>query len=138
MSARPHALFRRRGARARKGVAAVELAMILPAMMILLFGAIEAGRMYYAWNTVRHGVDEVTRFASVQQTFTEAEAINLFSQRTTGVDMSNVTLVYSETTVNTVVHATVSATYRHVFMVPILMLPPINITTSNTMPRSNF
>jgi len=112
--------------------------MILPAMMLLLFGAIEAGRLYYAWNTVRHGVDEVTRFASVQASFSEAEAVTVFSQRTSGVNMANVTLVYSESVVNTVVHATVTATHRHVFLVPILMLPPIDITTSNTLPRSNF
>lgn len=53
------------GMRARRGTASVELALILPTLMLLLFGAIEVGVMVRASSAVNHIAGEAVRAAAV-------------------------------------------------------------------------
>jgi len=55
-------LSRPKPGRRQHGVAAVEFALIAPIFFLLLFGAIEFGRLFYLWNTVQ----EITRNAARQ------------------------------------------------------------------------
>lgn len=52
---------RRRGAR---GVAAVELALLLTPLLVMLFGVIELGRAIYSYNTLAKTVRDATRHLS--------------------------------------------------------------------------
>lgn len=51
----------------QRGVAAVELALIAIPFFLLLFGAMEFGRLFYVWNTAQ----EVTRHAARQAVVTD-------------------------------------------------------------------
>ena len=58
----------------QRGVAAVEFALVAIPFFLLLFGAMEFGRLLYLWNTVQ----EVTRYAARQAVvtdFTQADEI---------------------------------------------------------------
>lgn len=48
-----------------KGAVAVEFALILPVLVLLLFGIIEFGRAYNAYVTVTHAAREGARLAAV-------------------------------------------------------------------------
>lgn len=59
----------------QRGVAVVEFALIVPIFFLLLFAAMELGRLLYLWNTVQ----EVTRHAARQAVvtdFTDTAAID--------------------------------------------------------------
>lgn len=49
------------------GAAAVEFALVLPLLLILVFGIIDFGRLMYTANTLTSAVREGARFASVQE-----------------------------------------------------------------------
>lgn len=52
---------RRRGG--SRGQSLVEMALIAPVMVTLLFGIIEMGRIFFAWLTTQHAARTGTRFA---------------------------------------------------------------------------
>jgi Flp pilus assembly protein TadG len=66
MSRLPPALLRL--ARCRSGTAAVETALLLPLLLLLILGAMEFGRMAWAKATLTYAVQEAARCASVQPT----------------------------------------------------------------------
>ena len=55
--------FRKRGE--RRGAVAVEFALVLPMLMLLVFGIIDFGRAYYTLNTIISSVREGARYAAV-------------------------------------------------------------------------
>lgn len=60
--------FLRRLGGDRAGAAAVETAMILPALLLILLGTVEVGRMAWTRATLTYAVQEAARCASVNHT----------------------------------------------------------------------
>ncbi len=54
--------------RREKGQSMVELALILPILLLLLFGTIEFGRVFYSYITITSAVREGARAAAVGKT----------------------------------------------------------------------
>ena len=54
-----------RSERSQRGAVAVEFALVLPLLMLLVFGIIDFGRAYYTLNQVISSVREGARFAAV-------------------------------------------------------------------------
>lgn len=50
-----------------RGIAAVEFALILPAVLLLIMGTIEFGNMCYTWLTIQKAAQMGTRFATTGQ-----------------------------------------------------------------------
>ncbi len=62
----------------RRGVALVELAIVLPLLMLMLLGIIEFGSVFYVRSTMLHGAREAARSLAVRAaTAVEAEQIAL-------------------------------------------------------------
>ncbi|HIQ01886.1 MAG TPA: hypothetical protein EYH30_07120, partial [Anaerolineales bacterium] len=57
-------LKRRKG---RLGQTLVEFALILPVLLLLLFGIIEFGAAFHAWLTLEHAAREAARYAATGQ-----------------------------------------------------------------------
>ena len=51
----------------RRGQALVEFALVLPILLLLMFGIIDAGRLIYAYNTVSNSARNAARVAIVNQ-----------------------------------------------------------------------
>ncbi len=60
--------MRRLGAsRWSRGLAAVEMALVLPAALLLIFGLIETGNLFFTWLTVQKAAEMGARFAATGQ-----------------------------------------------------------------------
>lgn len=57
----------RRLRRSERGQAMVETALVLPVVAVLLFGMLDAGRVFNAWIVVTNGAREGARTAAAQQ-----------------------------------------------------------------------
>ncbi len=60
--------------RCERGAVAVEFALILPLMLMLILGIIEFGFGYHAWDSTQNGVREGARLAAVDPSQTNIEA----------------------------------------------------------------
>lgn len=49
-----------------QGAAALEMALVLPFMLLLLFGIVDMGRFYWAQHTVVHATNEAARLAMLE------------------------------------------------------------------------
>jgi Flp pilus assembly protein TadG len=64
----------------KKGQALVELALILPVLLLLIFGIIEFGRVFGTYLLITHGAREGARAAAVGAT--DAEIFSIVQNRT--------------------------------------------------------
>lgn len=53
--------------RAKRGQALVEFALVLPLLLLLIFGVVDAGRLIFAYNTVSNAARNGARVAIVNQ-----------------------------------------------------------------------
>ncbi|WP_037986493.1 TadE/TadG family type IV pilus assembly protein [Thalassobacillus devorans] len=53
--------------KSNKGQALVEMALVLPILLMLLFGIVDFGRIFHAYLTIDHVGREAARLATVQQ-----------------------------------------------------------------------
>ncbi|MFV2039173.1 MAG: TadE/TadG family type IV pilus assembly protein [Acidimicrobiales bacterium] len=82
----------RRGSRDRgRGVAVIEFALIMPLLLMLVFGIVEFGQAYQARLTVTHAAREGVRVLAVTDNQPAAEAAALAAA--TGIDQALVTIV---------------------------------------------
>ena len=68
------AFFVARRRQRQEGVAAVEFALVLPFLIILLMGLIDFGHLFFSVNTITNAAREAARRAAVQDSATSAEA----------------------------------------------------------------
>jgi Flp pilus assembly protein TadG len=61
------------GRRRRRGQALVEFALVLPLLLLMVFGIVDAGRLIYAYNTVSNSARNGARVAIVNQSTSGAE-----------------------------------------------------------------
>ncbi|MEW6745842.1 MAG: TadE/TadG family type IV pilus assembly protein [Planctomycetota bacterium] len=79
----------RNHARAERGIVAVELAILLPLLLLLLFGIIEFGTIFFLRNNMFHAAREAARGVSVGElTGEEAEALAIGLLAEFGVEFS--------------------------------------------------
>lgn len=137
-----------------RGVAAVEFGLILPLLILLIFGIAEFGRMLYQYNALVKSVRDGARFLSVYSSsdttnypthLTEAKCIVVYGNKTcagdklvSGLNTTNVTV--SQPTIGTIKMVTVTVTgfnlgYITGYLPAILNVPnPLSFgDISNTM-----
>lgn len=72
------------------GQSLVEFAMILPLMLVLLFGLVDFGRAFYSWLVITNAAREGARVGAVQQ---PSGAINdRITESASGIDMAKLTV----------------------------------------------
>ncbi|MCM0755125.1 pilus assembly protein [Desulfovibrio aminophilus] len=59
--------MRRKHSLLSRGVAAVEMALILPALLVMVFGLLESGNLFLSWLTVQKSAEMGARFAATGQ-----------------------------------------------------------------------
>ncbi|MBF0307669.1 MAG: pilus assembly protein [Alphaproteobacteria bacterium] len=73
----------------RHGSTAVELALILPAFLAVVFGAIELSRYVWTRTTVQHATDEAARYALAHPTATSAAIVQVAKDAAIGLDAND-------------------------------------------------
>jgi Flp pilus assembly protein TadG len=107
------------GAGARdRGSAAVEFALLLPVLLLLLFGVIDFGRAINAQITLTQAAREGARLASVGQSSTNV--VSRTQSAATGLSPVTVTVTSScPTGAGTGTDAVVQASYTYSFITPV-------------------
>jgi Flp pilus assembly protein TadG len=106
----------------QRGVAAAEFALILPVLLLILFGTIEFGMIMYSREVVTNAVREGARAGIVQgpPKRTEAEIIAIATTYLTGTGVApaDVTFTVTGEMLASPNNLTVTATYLYRFLIP--------------------
>ncbi|GEA51789.1 hypothetical protein VIN01S_25930 [Vibrio inusitatus NBRC 102082] len=137
----------------QKGLAAIEMVLVMPVMLILLVGVFEISRIFIQYTTLNKAVQAGARYALIdiygaqsQGAIAEEAQIKnvvVYGKRTTGSDSILTGLTASDVNINsTTSHITVSAVYAYM---PIFAKIPftttslsMNLTASASMRRGGI
>jgi TadE-like protein len=72
-------MFGRRMNRQRRGQALVEFALILPVLLLIIFGIVDAGRLIFTMNTVGNAARSAARVAIVNQSTAGSDTCDTLS-----------------------------------------------------------
>ena len=76
--------------RAREGATAVEFALVAPALFLVIFGALEFGRLIWTLSSLHYAVEEAARCASVNPSVC-GTATQIANYAASTVSFSNIT-----------------------------------------------
>jgi len=80
----------------RRGQSMVEFALVAPLFLLLVFGILDFGRLFFTQETLQHALREAGRFAVTGQhsgTSRVASIIQVAQQAAPGLDISNIQIV---------------------------------------------
>lgn len=103
--------------RSDRGAAAVEMAIVLPLLLLLVFGAIDFGRMYFTQITLTASAREGVRASALGRASSVPTIVTTAAQPITGV--TGAVTVACPATVSGNVSTTVVASYTYRFITPI-------------------
>jgi Flp pilus assembly protein TadG len=118
-----------------RGQALVELALILPFLLLLLFGIIEFGRAFFQKNMTINAAREGARRGAVQTTWNPTAIVN-FVTYSGAITLQNLRSTARVIPTKTGTQVTVTVTTKFKTVVPKLLIPLENytsITASATM-----
>lgn len=125
--------------RSQRGQTLVELALILPILIVLLMGTIEFGRIFFSYLTITHASREAARATVVSTTKTDTFITQKVKDSATWLkpDQLKVEVTPSSTTSRTSgVPLTVTVSYPVQLFTPILsdiMTNPFTVKAQTTM-----
>jgi len=119
----------------RRGVVAIEFALVIPVFLLMVYGFMELGRMLFIQNSLGHAVYEAQRYAIVHGASSsspaDAAAIHgVIVERGSMLDPDRLTTEVTFTPDNapgSVV--TIEATYQFAFMTGLVPVAPFDITS---------
>lgn len=122
----------------RSGVAAVEAAMIMPFLVIFLFGSIEFSRSLYIQSELERAVNLTTRYVMLNPDLTEAEFKTELTSNLDSVDSDNISAVTATKGTDADGNNTVqlNVTYSFQFLIPFMTQDPIQLIATQTIVTS--
>ena len=116
--------FWQRFAKADDGASAVEFALVFPVFATMMFGSVQMGLAYYKAGSVQYALERTARVRMVS-TLTASQMQTQFNTELAKYTDESITLNYSTAVSGGVTIATLSATYTHHFVIP--LVPSFNI-----------
>lgn len=118
--------------KSEKGQSLVETALVIPILIILLFGITDFGRVFHTYLTLDHAGREGARWASIGKSTGEVKARVLSSAG--GLDTSKLGVTVASSG-NSGDDATITLTYPFEFLTPIVgqSLKKINVKNTTVM-----
>jgi Flp pilus assembly protein TadG len=114
-----------------RGQSLVEFALVLPTLLLIVFGILEAGRAFYAYTAVANAVREGARYAVTNATNTTAiKNVVIGNAIGVGLAASDVTVTCSPCTSGNTIRVAVTFTHRAVVA---SMFPSFPIDSASTM-----
>ncbi|MFD1020639.1 TadE/TadG family type IV pilus assembly protein [Thalassobacillus hwangdonensis] len=120
--------------KSRSGQSLVELALILPILLIILFGIVDFGRLFHAYLTIDHAGREAARAASVQND--DSTIIAKARASTAGLDSDQLTVTLSPGGSRpSGSEVTITLSYQIGFITPLVssLASPLTLTDTTTM-----
>lgn len=117
--------------KSQKGQATVEMALSITVLMLVLFGVIDFGRIFFAYINLEHTGKEIGRTISLSGTDSEAKEV---LTKTSSLNVNKVTLTVSPGSAGRKqgVYATVNQSYQLELMTPFVSkVIPNPITIKN-------
>lgn len=120
--------------RCKRGVTAVEFAILAPVFLMITLGVFEVGRAMLIRGMLQYSVEEAGRFAmanpTASTTTVEARAVASAPIPLLTTDNFTVTSVVS----GTITFVTISGTFNFSVLVPIVPISDINFTAKSRVP----
>ncbi len=118
-----------RKARGDRGAMLVETAMVLPILILLIFGIVEFGRAYNTQITLTHSAREGVRELAITQD--PGQAATTAKNAATSLDPAQISVTTTTCTVGSPVELTVS--YPFTYDIPLFGSNTINMTGTGVM-----
>lgn len=132
---RTHRRLRRGWRRCDSGAAAVELALVLPLFVALVFGIFNYGWAVYCGNEVRYAVQRASRMLIADPDTSLEDLRAAVAGRLNGADIDEVGLTLTTETFGVSTHvARISWTYSHTIVTPFLGDAVMNFDSSLLAP----
>jgi Flp pilus assembly protein TadG len=120
-----------------RGTATLEMIIVLPSLLLLVFGGLELSRMWMTMNLVTQAAREGARVAVITNPFNPSSAITRIRDVLAGANLTSSTASVTcaaPCTSDSVVTATVSVNYQTLFPALLPMLAgPFSLTSSAVM-----
>ncbi len=115
--------------RSDRGATLVESALVLPILILLVFGVVEFGRAYNAQVTLTHAAREGVRELAITQNSSSASTKAV--DAAVSLDPTDLTVTASSCTAGT--DATLSVSYPFTYDIPLLGSQTITLTGTGVM-----
>lgn len=132
--------------RGERGATAVEFALVAPVFLMFMLGIIDLGRLFWVKSLMEYSVGQTARFAMVNPSTSQA-ALEQYATDEISTLMTGITFVADaagtdvETGLNadgttnyTVTHRTITATYTFSFMMPLVAIDDLDLSSSTRTP----
>ena len=118
-----------------RGGAAIEFALIMPFMILLLFGIFAFGWSMHSASTVRYTLEASARSLQLNNTLTQADIQSIATQKLQALGFENVNVtITTDPPTGGFKMAHVKASYAFVIEFPYFDAFPINYSTTVTVP----
>ena len=125
-----------KGRHGKRGVTAVEFALVAPIFLLFVLGIIDLGRLFYVKNLMQYAVEQTTRYAMVNPTATQL-TLETYADNQVGTMFSGIVFTADApgtTVVGGVSYRTVSATYTFNYLMPLVTLSNVPLTATSRTP----
>jgi uncharacterized protein (UPF0333 family) len=119
--------------KSQKGQSLVEFALVLPLLVVLLFGIMDFGRVFHAYLTIDHAGREAARAASIGKDDTTVKNTAVNDATGIGLTVDRVGVTPALRTSGT--NVTVTITYPITFLTPLIgnIVGPITLEDTTVM-----
>ncbi|MBF0325439.1 TadE/TadG family type IV pilus assembly protein [Magnetospirillum moscoviense] len=124
--------MKRRLAFDQSGAAAIEFALVLPALLMMMLGVVEFGRALWTQGTLQYAVEEAARYGAVDDQASSTGVVTRARARMAGLDAAAVTV----TATLGASSVTVTASQSLNWLVPgLLPADAVSLSATATHPR---
>ena len=117
-----------------RGVAAIEMALTFPVLMVFLLGIIEISRILWTDNALQLAVDDTGRYVLANPSATDDQITSHAANQLVSVEASRVTLAVSRETTGGVNFVTITATIPFEPMTQLVPLGTITLSGRSRIP----
>ena len=121
----------------KRGATAVEIALLAPALFLMIYGVIETGRALWISNTLQRAAESATRYAVVNSDASDAEIEAQAESEATGVDAADVDVSISHDATGGVNFVTVVVTFDFSVMSGVVPIDDVTLSGRSRVPFNN-
>ncbi len=122
--------------RADDGGSAIELAFVIPILLLFIMGTVEFGRAWWVRNTLQYATEEAARYAMTHVSATVADLQARVAASVAGVDSDDVDVSVTTDIVGSTSFVTIQAEYTFTFLTLIstAFSEPLTLTGRSRVP----